>query len=317
MIKIRKSLVAIMASLLCGTAFADCDIDISIADITKGDVVPYAINNKLEAKLAQALGKAGMVVAPYDSQFFVAGRFDDAYNDITGGPSQKVYVKTTLTLYIGDANDQKIFASESFELSGVGSSDQQAYTKALNKISASNLQLQDFFEKGKQRIIDFYDSNYRQILNKAQQAISSRNFGEALYYATSIPSCSRGYNEANAMVASIQNQNMNYESQGLLAKAKAAWAADPTADGAAEAHKYLSQIDPESSAWSEGQKLAADISKTVKTQWEFENVTKYKDQVSLEKQRIAAAKEAAVAWAKSRPKTVNRYVFVDRHYHRY
>lgn len=314
--KIIKSLIGIVALCASAGAYAqgECTIDVSIADITKGDVVPAAINSKLEGKLTQALGKAGMISAPYDSRFFVAGRFDDAFNDISGGPSQKVYVKTTLTLYIGDADEQKVFASESFELSGVGGSDQQAYTRALNKLSAGNKELVDFLRNGQQKIIDYFDSNYQSYINNAKKAMAARNYDEALYYATAIPSCCKGYAQANELAMQIYKQNMNYTAQQLLAKARGAWAADPTAEGAAEAHMYLSQIDPEASCAAEAQALSKQISQTTQKQWEFENVTKYNNAVELEKHRITAAKEVAVAWAKSRPKQVNRYVFITPGY---
>lgn len=314
--KIIKSLLGLAALCASAGAYAqgECTIDVSIADITKGDVVPAAINSKLEGKLTQALGKAGMISAPYDSRFFVAGRFDDAFNDISGGPSQKVYVKTTLTLYIGDADEQKVFASESFELSGVGGSDQQAYTRALNKLSAGNKQLVDFLRTGQQKIIDYFDANYQSYINNAKKAMAARNYDEALYYATAIPSCCKGYAHANELAMQIYKQNMNYTAQQLLAKARGAWAADPTAEGAAEAHMYLSQIDPEASCAAEAQALSKQISQTTQKQWEFENVTKYNNAVELEKHRITAAKEVAVAWAKNRPKQVNRYVFITPGY---
>lgn len=301
------------AFALCSAAMSaqDCVIDISIANISKGDVVPEAINSKLEGKLAQALGRAGLISAPYDSRFFVAGRFDDAFNDISGGPSQKVFVKTTLTIYIGDADEQKIFTSKSFELSGVGGSDEQAYIRALNKLGTGNNQLVDFLAEGKQKIVDYFDNNYQSYINKAKQAMEARDYNEALYYATAIPSCCKGYNQANALAMSILGQSRDYDAQMLLAKARAAWAADPTAGGAAEAHKYLSQIDPSASCAKDASSLASEISKTTKEQWEFENVTKYNNSVALEKQRINAAKEVAVAWAKSRPRQVNRYVFIS------
>lgn len=303
-----------LAAATIANAQGECSIDVSVADITKGDVVPAAINSKLEGKLTQAISKAGLTSAPYDSRFFVAGRFDDAFNDISGGPSQKVYVKTTLTLYIGDADEQKIFASEAFELNGVGGSDQQAYTRALGKLNATNPKLVEFLRNGKQKIIDYFDANYQSYINNARKAMAARDFDEALYYATAIPSCCKGYDQANALAMQIYKQSMNHSAQQLLAKARAAWAADPSADGAAEAHSFLSQIDPESSCYAEAQALSKQISQTTQKQWEFENVTKYNNEVELQKQRINAAKEVAVAWAKSRPKQVNRYVFVTPGY---
>ena len=309
--KILKSLFT--AAILCLAASAqaqDCDLEISIANITKGDVVPEAVNSRLEAKLTRALSKAGIVAAPYDAQFFIAGRFDDAYNDIISGPSQKVVVKTTLTLYIGDADNQKVFASESFDLKGVGGSDEQAYTRALNQISATNTKLVDFIRKGKDKIIDYFDTNYATYINNARKAMAARDYDQALFYASSIPSCCRGYAEANALAMKIYSDNTNYMGEKLLAQAKAARAADPTDAGAREAHKYLSQIDPSASCSSAANSLSSQISKTTQKQWEFENIQKHNDAIALEKQRINAAKEVAVAWAKSRPKVVNRYHFV-------
>lgn len=308
------SIIVIAAAFASAPAIAqtDCQIDISIANITKGDVVPDAINSKLEGKLMQALGKAGMIGAPYDSRFFVAGRFDDAINDVTGGPSPKNFVKTTLTLYVGDAEEQKIFDSESFELSGVGASEQLAYTKALNKISATNPTLIKFLEGAQRKIIDYYDSHYPEYLSKARQAMAKREFGEALYYATSIPACCKAYPDAHELAMTISSEQINTEGKRLLALAKAAWAADPTATGAAEAHKYLSEIDPAASCAEEAEALSKQMSETTKKQWEFEHVTKYNNAVALEKERIRAAKEVAVAWAKSRPQQVNRYVFIRR-----
>lgn len=59
--------------------------------------------------------------------------------------------------------------------------------------------------------------------------------------------------------------------------------------------------------------LSKSIGQTVKKNWDFENVTKYKDAVALEKQRIESARAIGVAWAKNQPKTVNRYYWVSRY----
>lgn len=87
---IFKSILAAVI-FIPSMAFAqgECSIDVSVADITKGEVVPESVNQRLQAKLSQAISKAGLVSAPYESRFFVAGRFDDAYNDITGGPPRR------------------------------------------------------------------------------------------------------------------------------------------------------------------------------------------------------------------------------------
>lgn len=312
-----KSITIGAAMILGMTAYAqrNCDIDIAITDITKGDVVPKAVNNKLEAKLAQALSRAGIVAAPYDAQFFVAGRFDNAYSDVmTSGTRPTYAVKTTLTIYIGDADHQKVFATESFDLKGVGNTETEAYTRCLNSINASNPKFIEFIRKGKDKIMEYFDANYPVYLNNAKRALQQRNYDEALFYASSIPSCCKGYAEAQALTASINKDNTNFNSQQLYAQAQAAWAANPDEYGAEQAHKYLAQIDPASSSYAAAQNLSKQISTKIQRNWDFEHIQKHKDAVALEKQRIQANKEKYIAWAKSRPKVVNRYHFLVRYW---
>ena len=308
--------IAAMCSLAAVAAepSADCSIDISIADITKGEVVPEAINSRLEAKLAQVLSRAGLTSAPYDTRFFIAGRFDDAYNDITGGTSPKVIVKTTLTLYFGDADEQKVFSSESFELKGVGSTEQLAYTRALNSLSASDSGLARFIAQGRQKIVDYYDANYRTYIANARRQMAARNYAQALYYVSAIPSCCRGYDEANALALEIYTQEMNMTGRRLLALARGAWAADPTATGAAEAYGYLAQIDPEADCAAEAKALGDQIFKTTQRQWEFENVTKYENEHDLKVRRIEAARAIGTEYGRNQPKEVHRYTFLTPAY---
>jgi len=309
------TLGAVLAFGLTATAQRNCDIDIAITNITKGDVVPGSVNSALEAKLAQALSKAGIVAAPYDAQFFVAGRFDNAYADVlTGGTSEQYVVKTTLTVYIGDADHQKVFATESFDLKGIGNSETEAYRRCLNTINASNPKFVEFIRKGKNKIVDYFDSNYQIYLNNAKKALQQRNYDEALFYAGSIPSCCQGYSEAMALTSKINTDNTNYNSQQLYAQAQAAWAANPDEYGAEQAHKFLAQIDPASSSYSAAQNLSKQISAKVQRNWDFEHIQKHKDAVALEKQRIQANKEKYIAWAKNRPKVVNRYHFLVRYW---
>ena len=105
-----------LCALAMGMQAQECSVDMQVIGGSKGEFVPPEVARRLEAKLSNAMSRAGMTSADYDTPFFVAGRFDDAYNDVTSGPSSKTILKTTLTLMIGDANTQKIFDTETFEL---------------------------------------------------------------------------------------------------------------------------------------------------------------------------------------------------------
>ena len=144
--------------------------------------------------------------------------------------------------------------------------------------------------------------------------MAARNYDEVIFILSPIPSCCKGYAEASELALKALGDKIDYEGNLLLAKAKAEWAADPTAAGAAKACAYLAQIDPGASCMKEAETLGNQISKTTQQQWEFENVTKYEDELALKKMRIEAAKEVAVAYAKNQPKQQNRFIFLTRRY---
>lgn len=68
------------------------------------------------------------------------------------------------------------------------------------------------------------------------------------------------------------------------------------------------QINPETSCYNEAQGIIKDIDSKIteaeKRDWEFKQ-RQYKDNIELEKNRINAVKDIAVAYYKSKPTTVN------------
>ena len=69
-------------------------------------------------------------------------------------------------------------------------------------------------------------------------------------------------------------------------------------------NRYLSQIDPGSSSYQAAKDLGKKMSASVKADYDFETKEKYRNAVALEQQRIKAARDVAVAWAKNQPKTI-------------
>ena len=311
----------ILAAALVGSACIsnaqNCDLRLSVAPIEQGENVPYAINSKVENQLMRAVSSYGVIADPYDGQFFVAGRFDNGLDDIVPGPPARHVLKSTFTIYVGDAVNNQVYASTSFDLKGVGNSEERAYINALSSLGNHRSQLAQFIEGAKEKIIDYYNKNYKSYLAKAQTAMSQRNYSEALYYTTSIPECCVGYDEASKLTLTIYQHNVDYEGEQLLAQARGAWAANPNDLGAREAWAYLSQIDPSASCYGAAMKLGEQIQKTVKENWDFEVKEKYRDQVALEKQRIAAARDIGVAYAKNRPRVVTNFIVSNRYYRYY
>ncbi len=315
----KRLFISFISTVIFLTVSAsECELNISVIPPQSGENLPEQVASQLTGKLRTLLSSSGVSTSVDGLQFFLTGRFDHAFSEKTSGPDQREVINTTLTLYIGDADGQKIFASKVLELKGVGKSEAQAYIKALAPINAGRKDIIAFIEEGKAKILDYFDSNYQTYLTKARTAMNKRNYEEALYLALQIPECCIGFDEAQSLALEIYGHEVDYLGNMLLTQAKAAFSANPTDKGAGEAFSYLSQIDPNASCYKEAVAYGDKMAKEVKTQWEFENIQKYKDdlalkhkkldnQTAIEKSRIESARAIGVAWAKSQP--------VVRHYY--
>ena len=211
-----------------------------------------------------------------------------------------------LTLYIGDAVGQKVFSTLTVDAKGVGTNINRAYINAFRAINGNNVKIQEFIREGKEKIISWYNSNYRQILVKAQKSASMHEYDAALYYVTSIPECCVGYEEASKLIDTYYTQYVNYNCQLIMQYARSEWAKSPDAEGASKAFDWLVFIEPGSSCEGEAKALYNEIKQKVTSDWDFENREKYKDEAGLKKQRIEAARAIGVAFGNGQqPVTTN------------
>ena len=305
--KIINNIILALSMALPSTMMAeDCALRIMAVPVQQGEPVSTEISDMLMAQLETALSLNGMVVNGDYSQFFITGKFTNFIKDVTSTVPAKTTVNTLLTLSIGDLASQTIYASQSFELRGVGESDTRAFMMALRKLNRNNKDLTAFATKGKKQIVDYFDRNYKSITSKASRASSLRHYEEALYYITSIPECSKGYAEAAPVTERIFKLYIDYTGKKLLAEARAAWAASPDSAGAEKAFASLIQIDFESSAYPDAEALAREISKITQRNWDFENREKYNNEIELRRSTIEAARAVGVAYGShQQPTTTN------------
>lgn len=298
--------LCLASAVLPAFAANDCEIHLMARPVEQVTGIPDEINEQMISRLTVALTKVGVAASPDYGQFFLTGKFLDAYKDVVPGPPKSHVMHTTLTLYVGDAFNQTVYSTCSFDLRGVGASEQRAYINALSGLNASNKKFSDFVEAAKVKIINYYDNNYKTILAKAERAAAMRNYDEALMYSVSIPECSKGYGEASRKTLSYYQSYIDYEGQMLLTAARAAWAESPDREGAEIAHGYLLQIDPAAACYPQAESLMSNISKVVKSNWDFENREKYKDALETERRLIDAARAVGVAYGNGQqPQTTN------------
>jgi hypothetical protein len=305
-----KILSLLFAAMSTMAVAQNCEIQLMVSPVQQGDEVTDGFNNMLMTRLTNVITQKGVAADPYFNQFFITGKFTHFYKETLPGPPMQTAMHSTLTLYIGDAINQQVYATESFEVRGVGNSLERALLNAMTQINGKNQKIEALIDKGKKKILDYYNNNYETLLKKAQAAAAVNEYGEALYYIASIPECCEGYAQAYAMLNQVFTEKLTREGKQLLQLAQAVYFADRSANGAAKALQYLAMIDPSSPVQGEAMKLAQEIKEQTKSDYDFETRQKYRDAVSLEKDRIAAARAVGVAWGNGQKAQTTNLMFV-------
>lgn len=195
-----------------------CDIQLMVAPMTQVEDMPQSVSNQLEMRLINAVTAIGNTTASKDyAQFFVSGRFVDSYVETLPGPPMQTVVNTTLMLYMGDVKHQSVMASECISLKGVGRSKERALMNALQQIKKGNPAIRDFVKRGMNEIIAYFDKNYQQYIDSAQNAYNKGRYEEALYYAGMIPACSKGNDDARKLTDKILKKSNSKKAPRVIA----------------------------------------------------------------------------------------------------
>lgn len=308
-----------LLNLICGIAISitsaivqaqNCDIPIRVISSPQVENIPETTLEMLNSRLATAVTADGISSSVPYGQFFITAKFNHITEDVVPGPPKQFAVHSYLTLLIGDIEGKQIYCSKTFELRGVGTSTQRALSNSLQPISAQNSNFEDFLNVGRNKIINYYNTNFSTILAKANKAASLRHYDEALYYACSIPECCNGFSQASDDIVKIFQSYIDNDSQMLYQKAYAAWSKSPNYEGAQVASLYISLIDPSSSVHSKAQQLADDIKKTVRNDFVFDKQTKYKDSISLQKAYIDAARQIGIAYGNGQKESTTNLLWI-------
>lgn len=303
----RIFIIGVVLSLLSSSSFAqECDIHLMAIEAGQDKRMPEAAAEYLFNRLCTAVSSDGISASSQYAQFFIAAKALPLYQQVVPGAPARTALTLSLNLYIGDYWGEKVFDRLSFELRGAGESLERAYLNAFRSLNKNNAKIADFLQKGKTRIIDYYDAEFNNIIKEARRAAGLRNYERALFLLTSVPVCSRGYETVSDELVKTYREYINYSCDRLLMEARNAWAVSPDRRGAAEVARILNQLEPEASCYDEALALYKEVKAKMKDDWNFEMRQKYNDAVDIRKQVIEAARAVGVAYGEGQqPQTTN------------
>ncbi|MDI3525977.1 MAG: hypothetical protein PWR03_160 [Tenuifilum sp.] len=259
--------------------------------------IPQGAKQMLVNKMSRIATQNGLGATAANPRFCIVPLVTVIGKEITPTAPPMQAVNLEVTFYIVDAASQNIFSQTSINVKGVGRTEDKAFIQALKNINVRSGQFKGFVEKGKEKIIEYYNSQCDVVLKGAQALAGQQKYEEALFVLLSVPDvCRECFDKSMDLSIDIYKQYANQKCTEYLAGAKAAWA-NMNTDKAAE---YLSKITPDMECYDDAAQLVEEIKEKQLADganvWDFK-MKKYDDSVEKDKMMIQAGKDIAVAWA--------------------
>ena len=284
-------------------------LPISVCALDNQEQFPEGAKAMIENKLTQLLTRNGIAGIDYLGQFVLTVTTTPLDKDVIPGPPAKISEKMEMNLYIVDAYAKTIFSSTSLTVRGLGETETKCYLNAISRMPVQSPQMSKFIDEGKQKIIDYYDHEGENLIQRAEFLAKQKKYDEALFYVALIPQQCKHYKAALEAGIAIYQQHLDNECAINLSKARAAWASEQNANGAFAAGEYLEKILPDAGCYGDAMELYKEIKGKVLDDWKFE-MKQYQDGIDLESQRINAMREIGVAYGTHQPQQNTSIEFV-------
>lgn len=304
--KIKNILLASCLIVTTSIYAQECIMPISIQLDEDFTSVPSAASTVLYQSLSRIATENGLTTDAPTTPFVLTAHCDvlDKSN-LPGPPIQTVY-NLGITFYMADTYTQKKFGTAYIVLNGVGTGEVKSYINAFRRISANNNEIKNLINRGKRNMMNYYDTQYPNIIKESKRLASLKNYEEALTMVLSIPVCSKGGEEASKYGLQLYTKYLDRMNLFLLNRAKALWTAGQDQQTAYDVCKMLAQIDPDAACYNDAAKLMKEVKSQIRSDIDFEMRQKYNDKIQIEKDRIAAARAVGVAFGNGqKPTTTN------------
>lgn len=261
----------------------------------------HSSRTSLQNKLGQIAMQNGMGASALNNRFYITADVTVLTKDITAtAPPMQVYT-LDVGLYIGDGIEGRLFSSTSVTLKGVGNTETKAYTAALKNLKTSDPRYQAFINEGKDKIIEYYNTQCDFILKEAEMLSSQNQFEAAIAKLVGIPEvCKECYDEAMEAVEPMYQKQIDRECLMKLNAAQGIWSSGQDRASAESAAAILGTIEPSAACFGEVQGLFKKIETKVHQIDDREWKYVLKDQAQ-KSEMIEAYRAVGIAYGQNQP----------------
>lgn len=291
---------------------------ISYYPVVVSNEIPESVKVSLTAKMEQALTQNGYGSNNRADRFVMVAKCSVVEKNVAPTTPARITQTIDVIFILGDAIENKTYASTAFTLKGIGTNDTKAWQTAINSFKPADSQMIDMFNSALAKIDKYYSANGQSIINEAHTLAAAGEYDKAISLLMSIPDISSdAHSKALAEAPVIYQQKINAEGAELLNRAQSEWAISPTKEGAEAALSYISLISPLSESFETAENLVETIGAKIASDNEREwqrYIKEYNDEMELHKHdqsnaharslaTIAACRAIADKWAENQPQT--------------
>lgn len=309
-----QALVILLSFLSASALYSQNDqaewLNIGLVMPESYDGLNEAQLDKVSTKVMGILAQNGVSSAGISNGIVMYPKFE-IYDEseVSTGMQNLTVVDVTLSLFIKQVDDNAIFASTSRQVRGSGKNRDQALNAAINAIKPNDPKWSEFIGQAKKKMVQYYERMCPRLLAQADQLSKTGKLEEAISMLFNIPKEVNCYEQARSRTIALYQQYINENCNRLILEAKGSLAQN----NYAAAMRAVEKIDPNSSCFKEADKLISAAAKEVEDEhlrrWALLK-DNYKDILEVEKTRINACRDVAVAYWESRRNQYNYLVIV-------
>lgn len=237
--------------------------------------IPTEALDQLDDKMHQIITTAGISDNAINRRFSLTATVSVLKKDIISGSPARVSQTIEVAFYVKDIIEGKEYGQATISSVGVGLNENKAFIMAFSNIKPGNPRLQKMIESSKELIVAYYRTNIDNIIADAYLQVQQGNFDKALYQIAQVPDvCTDCTQKCRAATIDIYQKKIDSAGEKLLQAAKAAWNAEPNANGAVKASRFLAKIDLLAACQPQVDELMEEMKAKVlddeRKAWEFE-----------------------------------------------
>ena len=223
--------------------------------------IPKFAENVLNNKLTQIAAKNGVAGNVVEKRFVITANVIELTKDITPTAPPMIALTVAPTIYIGDAVSGTLYSSCQLDaVKGVGNNETKAYLAAIKNININNPEIVRCINEGKEKIIEFYNSQIDFLLAEAESMVQSQQYDEAMAKLAAVPDvCKDAYTKAVGKIGEIYQKKIDQEGLVLYNEAYATWNTAKNQESAEKVVEILAQINPFSSAAPKGSAIVKSV----------------------------------------------------------